>query len=102
MRRVALCLLPTLLLAAPPADAGEAADAAAFVEERCSACHETRPGRASGFLSRRRSLQEMADDPAVTAEGLRAFLAAPHVRTDALRLEPSQIETVVGYVMGLR
>jgi hypothetical protein len=44
----------------------------------------------------------MADDPEVTAESLRAFLATPHVRTDALRLGPAEIDTVVGYVMGLR
>ena len=101
MRLLALCLLPVLVAGSPVA-AEEPPDPAAFVKERCGACHETRPGRASGFLSRRRSLQEMADDPATTADGLRSFLATPHVGIDALRLEPEQVETVVGYVMGLR
>ena len=105
MRSWVLAAAVMLLGAAVPqvgsAAGGDAVAGHAVAQTWCASCHaiEARPTVASdqapGFVV-------IANRAGVTADGLRAFLTAPHGRMPNLSLSRADIENAVAYLLSLK
>ncbi len=73
-----------------------------LAESWCIACHEVAPSlRGSGALGAP-AFQEVADDRAVTALALKAFLQTPHFEMPDFMLDPEETDAVISYILSLR
>lgn len=101
MRRYLVAAMLAALPGAAMAQDGDAAAGRAVAQTWCASCHaiEARPtaaaDQAPGFAV-------IANRPAVTAEGLRAFLAEPHGRMPNLSLSRNDIANAVAYILSLK
>jgi len=91
---LALALAPRLAAAADPAQGRLLAN------QWCSSCHVVEPGGLG--VEAGPPFEAVANDPAVTAERLRGWLAAPHPPMPDLNLSRLEIESIVSYIESLR
>ena len=81
---------------------GDPAAGRNLVEHWCVSCHEVGPGlHGSGALGAP-AFQDVADDSAVTALALRAFLQTPHFDMPNVMLSPADTDNVISYILKLR
>ena len=95
--------LMAMMMAAMPG-AALAQDAAAgrmLAQTWCANCHtvDARPTIAADQVP---SFTVIANRPGVTADGLRAFLSAPHGRMPDLSLSRTDIDNAIAYLLTLR
>ena len=91
------------LILAMPARAPAAGDAAAgqrLAEQWCRSCHLIAPGegRTSDGAP---AFQAVAEDPATTADGLRAWLFSPHPPMPNFDLSQREIDDLTAYILSL-
>jgi mono/diheme cytochrome c family protein len=100
----ALATVGLVMLAAPPAraqEAGDAAAGAALARTWCSECHlvDRRQVRGNDAVPPFAAIAAM---PSTTSMSLRAFLTTPHGRMPDLRLSRGEIDDVVAYILSLQ
>ena len=81
---------------------GDPAAGKDLVERWCIACHEVGPGLHGRGVFSAPAFQDVADDPAVTALALRAFLQTPHFEMPNFMLSPVETDNVISYILTLR
>lgn len=81
---------------------GDAAAGRNLVESWCVVCHEVAPGLRGPGAFTAPAFQDVADDPAVTALALRAFLQTPHFDMPDVMLSPAETDDVISYILSLR
>ena len=96
-------LLIAAAMAALPgtASAQDAAAGRMLAQTWCANCHtvDARPTIAADQVP---SFTVIANRPGVTADGLRAFLSAPHGRMPDLSLSRTDIDNAIAYLLTLR
>lgn len=102
--RLAAFVLPMLCMSAVSAEdlPGDPLAGKALVEDRCTECHEVAPGYHGPGVLGAPAFQDVADDAAVTALALRAFLQTPHSEMPNVILSPAETDDVISYILDLR
>ena len=102
---LAMALVPQAFAQAP-AEEGDPQKGREIARTWCAACHvvEENPPRAADTAA---TFPAIAARPAVTADGLRAFLSAQHSgtaqgRMPNLSLSRTDVENLVAYMLSLR
>lgn len=95
---MALCGAPAL--AEPPSAAGSASRGHELAQTWCGSCHQVADSdKARDAVP---SFRTIANDPAMSAENLRAFLNRPHPPMPPLELSRKQIDDLIAYIGSLR
>lgn len=92
----------TLILAASPAYADDAADIKAggnLAERWCSECHVVGPDAKGGDAGP--SFEEIAKRPGVYEQGIEVWLADPHPPMDMLNLTAAETKVLTRYIFSL-
>jgi len=98
---LALALLAPLAVApAKTFAAGDAEAGKALAAQWCQSCHVIAPGGPKASDSAP-SFQQVAQDPATTEGGLRAWLFDPHPPMPNLNLSQPQIDDLTAYILSL-
>lgn len=66
----------------------------------CSSCHQVGPNQGTSDLAP--AFEIVANDPAKTDKGLRAWLVAPHPPMPDFNLAEDEIDDLLGYIGSLR
>jgi mono/diheme cytochrome c family protein len=74
----------------------------ALARSWCAECHETAAGLHGPGALNAPAFQDVADDRAVTALALRAFLQTPHADMPNVMLTPAETDDVISYILSLR
>jgi cytochrome c len=99
------CILCLGLLTDPAAAQDLPGDPGAgrqLAEAWCGTCHEVVPGSLHPETPKGPPFLVIADDPAVTEAGLRAFLQTPHADMPDIRLTHEQATDIIAYILSLR
>ncbi len=99
--------LPLAVLMAAPAWAdetlpGNAIQGARLARELCAICHDVEKGGRGVSSAGAPSVQDVADDPAVTAIGLEVFFRSPHETMPNLILSRAETDNAIAYILSLR
>jgi len=73
----------------------------ALAERQCSQCHGVGRGEKSPYEGVS-SFTEIAAEPSITEDSLRAFLKTSHPPTPDLIIKPADIDDLVSYIASLR
>ncbi|MCG8563387.1 MAG: hypothetical protein MI824_26650 [Hyphomicrobiales bacterium] len=73
-----------------------------FARGLCIECHVIEPDQETLPDIGAPTFQELADEPSVTAIGLRFLLQKPHDRMPDLLLTPQQTDDVISYILTLK
>jgi mono/diheme cytochrome c family protein len=68
----------------------------------CAECHLIESDQAVALSASAPSFQDVADDPAVTEAGLRAFFASPHENMPDIMLSNQETDEIIAYILSLR
>lgn len=100
----ASALLALLLLFSRPAGADDMQVMAgrSLALQWCSSCHLVAKDQPQPATDGVPSFFAIADDPATTADGLRAFLGMPHVSMPDISLSRQETTELIAYLMSLR
>ena len=103
-RLAAVAVILTLLCAVARGEQlpGDPIAGRALVESWCVACHEIEAGMHGPGALNAPAFQDVAEDRAVTALALRAFLQTPHFDMPDAMLDPAQTDDVISYILNLR
>lgn len=91
-----------LALASAPqtAAAADPAQGRLLANQWCTSCHVVEPGGPGVEVGP--TFESVANDPTVSPDGLRGWLAAPHPPMPDLNLSRLEIESIVSYIESLR
>lgn len=89
-----------MAIAAASARADEAAGKQ-LATQWCAECHAVAPGQHSPNPNAPRFV-DVAKDPAVTETALRTFLRSPHAKMPDIKLDRTQLDDIVGYILSLK
>jgi mono/diheme cytochrome c family protein len=72
-----------------------------LAEKWCSECHAVRAGRLSPNLSAP-TFPELAAEPSITANSLRALLQSPHETMPHITFKPDELDAIIEYITSLK
>jgi mono/diheme cytochrome c family protein len=93
-------LAAAIALAPAPAAAADPAQGRLLASQWCTSCHVVEPGGPGVEVGP--TFVSVANDPEVSPDRLRAWLAAPHPPMPDLSLSRLEIESIVSYIESLR
>jgi mono/diheme cytochrome c family protein len=73
----------------------------ALAQRWCVECHATKPGQQSPN-PKAPSFPAIANEPSATEYSLRVFLKTPHATMPNFKMEPDDINDLVGYIRSLK
>ena len=97
---LAAAWIAVVVLASAPAAAADPAQGRLLANQWCTSCHVVEPGGPGVEVGP--TFEAVADDPAVSSDRLRGWLAAPHPPMPDLNLSRLEIESIVSYIESLR
>ena len=93
-------LLPASLVDSGHATAADPKQGHLLARQWCASCHLVEPG--GSVVDRAPPFATLANDPTLTPDRLRGWLAAPHPAMPDLSLTRLEIESIVSYIESLR
>ena len=72
-----------------------------LAEKWCSECHAVRAGQLSPNLSAP-TFPELAAEPSITANSLRALLQSPHETMPHITFKPDELDAIIEYITSLK
>lgn len=96
-RRAAALVVAVVFVSAP---ALAAAGRGEVLAQSCSVCHAIKPGQASPN-PKAPPFAAIAAEPSATEYGLRVFLKTTHATMPNFKIDPDDIDELVGYIRSL-
>ena len=99
-KTLALAAFLVLVSGAAPAADGNAERGLGHAKRWCTSCHIVNGG--GGGTDTAPPFQAIANNPANTADGLRAFIADPHGQMPKIHIPRQAIDDILAYLQSLK